>query len=143
MAPILLTFELFGRTVSIHWYGVILSIAFVVGVFVYEKEFTRRGGDIVYMYRMLVWAVPSAMIGARLWYVFNDILGGSRDYLENPGRILNISEGGLHIFGLLFFGWLAGFIFTRFNPHDIWLLQDPLGPTFLIGPAVPAQPRVI
>jgi phosphatidylglycerol:prolipoprotein diacylglycerol transferase len=132
----MLSFELLGRTITIHWYGVILSIAVIVGVYVYEKEFTRRGGDIVYMYRGLVWVIPAGMIGARIWYVFNSILGGSRYYLDDFRRILDFSQGGLHIFGLIFFGWVVGILFTRFNPYDIWLLQDPLGPTFLLAQAV-------
>ena len=40
--------------------------------------------------------IPAGMIGARLWYVANATLGGSRYYIENPIQILNTTQGGLH-----------------------------------------------
>jgi phosphatidylglycerol:prolipoprotein diacylglycerol transferase len=68
--------------------------------------------------------------------VLNATLGGSRYYLENPLKILAITEGGLHIFGAFLFGGLAAYFYARNKKVDIWLLLDSVAPALLIGQAI-------
>ncbi|HJZ10687.1 MAG TPA: prolipoprotein diacylglyceryl transferase, partial [Acidobacteriota bacterium] len=76
------------------------------------------------------------IIGSRLWYVLNSILGGSRYYLDDPKKIFYIGEGGLHFFGGLLFGAIALWIFLRRNKMDLWLFLDAIAPVTLIGQAI-------
>jgi phosphatidylglycerol:prolipoprotein diacylglycerol transferase len=133
--PVIFSFELFGTQFAIRWYGVIIAIAVVIGGFITEREIYRRGGNKDYVWDILIWVVPAGVIGARLGYVLNDIAGGGRYFLDDPMRILRITEGGLHIYGAIALGLLVGIWYTRRNPFDIWILLDAVTPALLIGQA--------
>ena len=108
----------------------------VVGTLIAEREIRRRGENGESIWDALVWVLPLGILGARLWYVVNNILGGSTYYTENPAKILNIPEGGLHFFGGLLFGAIALFFFLKKNGMDIWLFLDAIAPAIFIGQAL-------
>ena len=83
-----------------------------------------------------MWVLPAGIIGARLWYVVNDILGGHTYYIDNPVKIFYIWEGGLHFFGGLLFGAVALYFFLKQNGMDIWLFLDAIVPAVFIGQAL-------
>jgi len=134
--PIIFTINLGSFHLDFRWYGVLVVLGIMVGAWVTEKELVRRGGNSDWVWDGLLWVLPSAIIGARLWYVLNDILGGGRNYLDNPGNIIRITDGGLHIFGALAIGGLVAFFFAKKKQIDIWLLLDSVAPSLLIGQAV-------
>jgi len=134
--PIIFTIELFGREFSLRWYGVIVMIGVIVGSMIVERELKRRGGNGDLVWDALVWILPIGIIGARLWFVMNATLGGNDRYLNDPGEILRIWNGGLHIFGGLLFGAVALLIYLRRNNQDPWLFLDSAGPAVLIGQAI-------
>jgi phosphatidylglycerol:prolipoprotein diacylglycerol transferase len=100
------------------------------------REVRRRGEDPDYVWDGLVWALLAGIVGARIWYVANDILGGNSRYLDDPISILYITEGGLHFYGAILFGGLAAFLYARRQKLDIWLILDSVAPSLLIGQAV-------
>jgi phosphatidylglycerol:prolipoprotein diacylglycerol transferase len=134
--PVIFSFKLFGLTLTLRWYGVLVMLGAVVGAWLAEKEINRRGekGDTVW--DALVWVLPAGIIGARLWYVVNATLGGSAYYKENPAQIMNIPQGGLHFFGGLLFGAGALYIYLRLQKKDVWLFLDAIAPAALIGQAL-------
>jgi len=133
--PIIVSFELFGRTISIHWYGVIIAIAVMIGAFIAERQVTRRGGNSDFVWDLIIVVVPAGIVGARLWYVVNDIAGGSTYYTEDPARIFRVWEGGLHIYGAVLFGVVAAWWYAKRRNFDFRLLLDALAPTLLIAQA--------
>jgi len=134
--PVIFSIDIGNIRLAFRWYGLLIAIGVFVGGWVTEKELTRRGGKAETVWDALLWVLPSAVIGSRIWYVLNDILGGGRTYIENPGRIIRIQEGGLHIFGGIVFGLLAAYLFARKNKVDLLLLMDSVAPGLLIGQAV-------
>lgn len=134
--PIIFTINLGNFHLDFRWYGVLVVIGIMVGAWVAEKELSRRGGNSDWIWDGLLWVLPSAIIGARLWYVLNDILGGGQSYIEHPGNIIRITDGGLHIFGALVFGGIAAYLFSKKNKVDMWILLDSVAPALLIGQAV-------
>ncbi|MBN2118978.1 MAG: prolipoprotein diacylglyceryl transferase [Anaerolineales bacterium] len=134
--PVIFTIRLFGQEFPVRWYGVIVMIGIVVGALIVERELKRRGEKSDRIWDALLWVVVAGVIGARLWYVFNAVLGGNRSYFENPGSILRIWEGGLHIFGAFLFGGIALLLFLRQNKLDAWLFLDAVGPAALIGQGI-------
>ena len=102
--PVIFSFKIFELEITLRWYGVLVMLGAIVGAWWAEREIRRRGenGDIIW--DAMVWVLPIGIIGARLWYVVNNILSGSTYYLDVPKRIINIPEGGLHFFGGLLFG---------------------------------------
>lgn len=134
--PVIHTFHLFGYDIPLRWYGVIVMIGVIVGSLIVERELRRRGENGDRIWDALIWVLPAGIIGARLWYVLNATLGGNRYYVENPVQIINIPQGGLHIFGGLLLGGLALLYYLRQNKLDPWIFLDSAGPAMLIGQAI-------
>lgn len=121
---------------SLRWYGVIVMIGVIVGALIIEREVRRRGENGERIWDALIWVVPAGIIGARIWYVINATLGGNRYYMENPTQIINIPQGGLHIFGGFLLGGLVMLIYLRVHQLDTWLFLDAAGPGVLVGQAI-------
>lgn len=134
--PVIFSREIFGITITLRWYGVLVMLGVMVAAWIAEREYTRRGENGEHIWNVLIWALPVGVLGARLWYVANATLGGNSYYLDNPGQILNIPQGGLHFFGGLLFGAVAMIIYIRRNNLDPWLLLDVAAPVTMIGQAV-------
>jgi phosphatidylglycerol:prolipoprotein diacylglycerol transferase len=134
--PVIFSFKLFSLTLTLRWYGVLVMFGAVVGTWLAEREINRRGEKGETIWDALVWVLPAGIIGARLWYVVNAMLGGNTYYMENPIKILYIWEGGLHFFGGLLFGAIALLIYLRQQKMDPWLFLDAIAPAALIGQAL-------
>ena len=134
--PVIFSFKLFGITFALRWYGVLVMLGVMVAAWIAEREYSRRGENGEHIWNALIWALPVGVVGARLWYVANTTLGGNPYYLNNPGQILNIPQGGLHFFGGLLFGGIAMVIYIRRNNLDPWLLLDVAAPVTMIGQAI-------
>jgi phosphatidylglycerol:prolipoprotein diacylglycerol transferase len=134
--PVIFTIRIGGWEFPLRWYGVIVMIGVIVGSLIVERELKRRGEKGDRIWDALIWVLPAGIIGARLWYILNATLGGNRYYIENPAQILNIPQGGLHIFGGLLLGGLALLYYLRQNKLDPWIFLDAAGPAMLIGQAI-------
>ncbi len=130
--PVIFTF---GK-LALRWYGVLVMFGAVVGTWIAEKEIKRRdeNGDVIW--DALVWILPLGIIGARIWYILNNIFSGNTFYLDNPIEMLMIWHGGLHFFGGLLFGGIALYFFLKKNGMDFWLFLDAIAPAALIGQAL-------
>lgn len=134
--PVIFTIRIGGWEFPLRWYGVIVMIGVIVGSLIVERELRRRGENGDRIWDALIWVLPAGIVGARLWYVLNATLGGNRYYIENPAQIINIPQGGLHIFGGLLFGAAALLYYLRQNKLDPWIFLDSAGPAMLIGQAI-------
>ncbi len=136
MDPVLFSFEVFGRVIELRWYGLLVALGVAVAAWLAEREIKRRGENPEHVWNALLWLLPIGVLGARLWYVVNATLGGNPVYLENPGKILAVWEGGLHFFGGLLFGVITLYFYARHYKLDMWLFLDAIAPVTLIGQAV-------
>jgi len=134
--PIIFQFKLFGIPFALHWYGVLIMAAVLVGTWLTTVEVARRGSKTEFIWDALPVVLIAGIIGARLWYVLNATLGGNTYYVENPVKILMITEGGLHIFGAILLGGLTAYIYLRRTGVSFWLLLDSVAPALLIAQAV-------
>jgi len=132
--PIIFTIP--GINWPIHWYGLIIGIAFFVGAWLVERELKRCGENSDRIWDALVWVLLSGIVGARLWYVLNATLGGDTRFSNEPMEIFRVWNGGLHIFGAFLFGLAALLIYLKNNNLDTWLFLDAAGPAVLIGQAI-------
>lgn len=119
-------FTIFG--IDVMWYGVLMATGMILGTFLAIKEAKRVGISEDDVLNLAMCAIPSGIIGARLYYV---IFNWSY-YSQNPSQILNFRGGGMAIHGALIGGILAGFIYTKikkinfFKMADIALIGMPL-----------------
>lgn len=120
----------------VRWYALFMVFGIYLAAWMSAREVRWRGEDPDHVWEVLIWAMPAGIIGARLWYVVNDILGGGTAYLRNPLRILNTLEGGLHFYGAMLFGGIAVYVYVRRRGLDLRLFLDAVAPTLLISQAV-------
>lgn len=119
-------FTFFG--IDIMWYGILMATGMILGVLLALKEAKRVGIDEDDVLNLALIAIPSGLLGARLYYV---IFNWSY-YSQNVSEILNFRGGGMAIHGALIGGILAGFIYTKikgiyfFKMADAVMLGIPL-----------------
>lgn len=134
--PVIFSFHLGGLTLSLRWYGVLVMTAIVIASFVASKEVERKGGESEALWDAMIWLLPAAIIGARLWYVINATIGGNMYYMNNPLQIMNIPQGGLHIYGGLTVGAAVLYWYLKRRKMSMWLFLDAIAPAALLGQAL-------
>ncbi|MCA9764907.1 MAG: prolipoprotein diacylglyceryl transferase [Carnobacterium sp.] len=117
---------------EVHWYGVIIASAIFVALFLSTREAKKRGIEGDHIIDMALWALPIAFIGARLYYVIFKL----DYYLQNPGEIIAIWNGGIAIYGGLIAGGLTIYWYTKKHGIPIWLMLDVLVPNVLLAQAI-------
>lgn len=117
---------------SIPWYSVLIVTAVALGIWLASREERRLGLPKDSVLDFVLWAVPLAIVGARLYYVaFRWDM-----YANDLGRILNTREGGLAIYGGILGGLLAAVIVTRHKRLSFAMLLDACAPSLLLGQAI-------
>ena len=84
---------------AVHWYGLMYIVGIIVGLLVawpYAKSLGIKGEQLE---KVVYWAVPAGLVGARLYYVLQQPLA---QYVHSPGRIFAFWEGGMAFFGAIF-----------------------------------------
>lgn len=117
---------------EVHWYGVIIAAAIFTAISLSMREAKKRGIDGDHIVDMALWALPIAFIGARLYYVVFEL----EYYLQNPGEIIAIWNGGIAIYGGLIAGGLTVYWYTKKHRIPIWLMLDILTPNVLLAQAI-------
>ena len=92
-----------------RWYGILLALGILLAILMTRRQLALRGWDAGIAGEVAVWAVPSGVIGARLYHVATDWSHFSGDL----GQIPRIQEGGLGIYGALLGGALGAIIGAR------------------------------
>lgn len=133
MNPVIFSFHIGSIEFALRWYGVLVMMGVIVAGWVSTREVERRGENGELVWDALLWLLPAGIIGARLWYVVNATIGGNPYYMKNPAQILNIPQGGLHIYGGLVFGAIALIYYVNSKKKDIWLFLDSIAPAILLG----------
>ncbi|MBD1381448.1 prolipoprotein diacylglyceryl transferase [Metabacillus arenae] len=118
--------------IQIHWYGVIIGLAALLGLWLAVREGKRRGLHPDTFVDAVLIAIPIAIICARAYYVIFEW----DYYSQNPGEIIKIWNGGLAIHGGLIGAILTGFIFAKVKKLSFWKLVDIAAPSIILGQAI-------
>lgn len=124
------SFTLFGHT--FYWYGAIIAVGFILAMLYCARHCRRCGIEPDTLYDFLIWMIPLAIIGARLYYV---IFQWS-DYREHPLNAFKIWEGGLAIYGGVIAGILTGVVWCRKRKIPFGAMADVCAPGLLIGQCI-------
>ena len=123
-------FHLFG--IPINWYGLLIASAVIIGTILALRETKRKGLDEEIFLDLLLYAIPFAIIGARIYYVIF-----SWDfYKDNPIKAFNIREGGLAIHGVIIAAVLVVIVFSKLRKQNPWVLTDIAAPSLILGQAI-------
>jgi phosphatidylglycerol:prolipoprotein diacylglycerol transferase len=127
--PILISFQVMGRTIAIHWY----AIAYISGFLCawawmnFEIKRLRLWNDhkppmtAKHVEDLLTWMIVGTILGGRLGYV---LFYQFDAFLADPGRILRLWEGGMSFHGGFLGVIIAGLFFCRRAKLDAWSVGD-------------------
>ncbi|MCB5951702.1 prolipoprotein diacylglyceryl transferase [Enterococcus sp. BWT-B8] len=118
--------------VEIYWYAIIIVSGIILAVWLSSREAVRVGMQSDDVVDFMIWGLPSAIIGARFYYVIFEW----QDYLKNPIDIFLIRNGGLAVYGGLIGGGLALFFFARNRFISTWLFLDIAAPSVILAQGI-------
>ncbi len=138
MHPRLLTFpsfHMFGSELgpfTLHTYGVLIAVAFLVGLFVASWQAKKAGLDATRITDMAVYVLIAGLLGAKLM-----LLAGERSAWKDPRELFSIffQSGGVFYGGLLG-GIVMAFVCIRRYGLPAWPTADVLAPGVVIGQSI-------
>jgi len=129
ISPEIFSITLFGMVFALRWY----ALSYIVGIVIGWKLAThalRRPAlwphdkpamTPAQLEDLLTWIVIGIILGGRLGYV---LIYQPSYYLQNPGQILHLWEGGMAFHGGLTGVILAVFIYCRRQALPLWPTAD-------------------
>lgn len=117
---------------TVRWYGIILGTAALVGLLLAVREGKRFGIVPDFFMDLLLIGVPSAIVGARIYYVAFKW----EDYKDNLLDVFKIWEGGIAIYGALIGAIIAAVIYVRRKGYGFWRIADICAPSLIVGQAI-------
>lgn len=114
-------FSLLG--LEVRWYAVFIVTGMALATYLASKLMEKEGrdGDIIYDLALL--ALPTAVIGARIWYVIFEA-----DRFNDFWSIINIRSGGLAIQGGVMAAMVISYLFSKKNKISFLMLLDCIAP---------------
>jgi len=127
MHPI--AFEL--GTLSIHWYGVMVALGFLAGLWTAGRRGLGAGIAAEKIADLGPWLLIGAIAGARTLHV---ISYWHESYAGKPiGEIFAVWHGGLVYYGGLIGASLACIVYVRLKKLPLWKMADILAPSIALG----------
>ena len=113
-------------------YSVMIMLGLVAGAWLATLEAKRRGANTGYVLDALIFCVPLALVGARLYHVVSEW-----DYYQaNLTQIPAIWRGGVGIYGAVAGAILGMYIFTLWRKEPLLKWLDIGAPGLLLGQAI-------
>lgn len=114
---------------DIAYYGIIIGIGILAGIFIAAMEAKRTGQNPEDYYDLAIYAVIFSIIGARIYYVIFSWDMYKRDILS----VFNIRQGGLAIYGGVIAAVITVTVFARRRNLSAPLLMDTAGLGLVAG----------
>lgn len=115
--------------ISVRWYGIIIACGIIVAYFIGQREMNKRGFKEDFLTDLLIWAVPIAIISARIYYVIFEW----SYYKDHLNEIIQVWNGGIAIHGALIGSFITAYVFSKKHGESFWKVADVLAPSILIG----------
>lgn len=114
---------------TIYWYGVIIGVGVLIGLWLAIREGERNGISQTNFVDLVLYGLPVSIVCARIYYVIFQW-----DYYSaNPGDIIKIWHGGIAIHGALIGAIFTAVVFCRARKLSFWKIADIAAPSILIG----------
>jgi phosphatidylglycerol---prolipoprotein diacylglyceryl transferase len=123
-------------SLSIHWYGLLLAIGFIVGLWTASRRAARDGIARETIYDSGVWLILGAVVGARVLYVVSywDRLMQDPLFPQAPWtEIFMVQRGGLVFYGGLIGATASGLFYVWKKQLPLWKFADALAPSIALG----------
>ena len=116
-------------------YGLMLVLAFLGAALVSGHRFKRVGINPDTVVPLLVVAIVSSILGARLLH----FLGSPDDralFFANPLVLFQFSKGGMAVMGGQIGGVVCGALYLAIRKLNYWKVADIAGPAMMLGSAI-------
>lgn len=118
---------------TIYWYGIIIAVGAVLAVYLATREAERVGLGKETVMDFIIFAVPIAIITARMYYVIFEF----DQYANGPlWKMIAVWEGGIAIHGAVIGGVITAIVFTKVKKISFWRLADVIAPSLILGQAI-------
>lgn len=117
----------------LRWYGLILVIAMIIGIWLTAREADRKGIKKEDVYEVAIYIILGGILGARLFHVLDQ---WSIEFSANPIRVLYIWEGGLAIWGAVAGGLVAAATVCWRRGWHFPVLLDAAAPGLVLAQAI-------
>ncbi|WP_418750830.1 prolipoprotein diacylglyceryl transferase [Frisingicoccus sp.] len=122
--------NLFGiEGFNIAWYGVIIGCGMILATCIAAWRAQKAGYKADLIIDFVLFAVPIAIICARIYYVVFEW----EYYSQDLTQIFNIRGGGLAIYGGVIGGVVTAIVFCRIQKFPLLKLMDFAMPSLLLG----------
>jgi phosphatidylglycerol:prolipoprotein diacylglycerol transferase len=130
--PKIVDFSVFGKTVVIGSYGVMVAVGFLVGLLVSYRQARRASMSGDDMLDLFFWVLVSSVVGSRLLYV---IVNWSA-FSSHPWEAFAFWQGGLVFYGGLIGALISGFVVVRLKKLSYLKAADAIAPALAVGHAL-------
>lgn len=119
--------------VKLTWHGLFTALGIVAGVLLAVRLARADGVPSEMAQEVALVSVVSAIVGARLFYVFEhwDMFGN-----DLAGIVVDITEGGITLYGGLIGGVLGGLVYGLIRRLPIAITLDAAAPGMILGQGV-------
>jgi len=129
-------YNLFGiEGFDIAWYGVIIAAGIIIGVWLAILQARKAGYKAELIIDMMIWALPLAIICARLYYVITDYPTRPEAY-QDFMDVIAIWEGGIAIYGAVIGAIIGAAIAMKINKFPLLRVLDFGAVGLIFGQAV-------
>lgn len=128
--PSPIAFNVLGK--NVYWYGILIAIGVLLAIYISLDSAKRYGWKQDDVLDFTIFAIPSGIIFARLYYV---VFEWPR-YAANPISALYIWEGGIAIYGAVIGGLIAAVIFAKVKKLNLLTLIDIVAPGLVLAQAL-------
>jgi phosphatidylglycerol---prolipoprotein diacylglyceryl transferase len=114
---------------ELHSYGLLLAIAFLIGIQLFLKRGVQRGLPEDKLSTLSLLLLVLSIVGGRGLYV----LTHWSDYAHDVLGVFRIWEGGLMLYGGIFLALAGGILYVRRAKIPVWRVGDAVAPSMALG----------
>ena len=118
--------------IELRAYGLMIALGVLVAIWWCQKRWQKKGGTAEDISEIMIWAVPSGLIGARLYHVVTDWRSFRGRWEDLPA----IWQGGLGIPGGLIVGVAVGVLVAKKRGISISEVLDAVVPSIPVAQAI-------
>ncbi len=117
----------------IRGYGVMLMLGVVSAMGIAMVRCEKAGLSRESFFSLATWTIVAGMLGARMFYVFQKWSELGDSLQEKLWKALQVTEGGLVVYGSVIGGLIAIALWSRRNRFPLLRIADCVTPAFFIG----------
>ncbi|PKL37641.1 MAG: hypothetical protein CVV44_14960 [Spirochaetae bacterium HGW-Spirochaetae-1] len=127
MYPIIFKYKF----LTVGGYGIMLGLGFYIAFLLLEREFKLRKMDPELAYKILLTVIPSAIVGAKIFHIFENL----DQFFQDPAGMI-FSGAGLSVYGGYIVAILASIVVIIKNKENVLNVLDIASAPMALGYAI-------